>query len=98
MLGNPAAKPPNCLETRNYSSGSGTAVAAKLVTREAPTAAADYSTYTLASTPVAGTEQVFVNGLLMDVTDDYTLSGAVITPVSALSATDKVRVSYVALA
>jgi hypothetical protein len=53
-------------------------------------------TYTLANTPVVGTEMVFVNGQLQDAGagNDYTISGTAITMLYVLSGTDKIRVSY----
>lgn len=80
--------------------GSGEAVAARYLTREVPTPDGVFTVYTLAYTPVAGTEQVFLNGLLQDpgAGNDYTVSGAEITFLAAQSVTDKVRVSYLALA
>lgn len=69
-------------------------------TREVPTGTVDgvNDTFTLASTPFAGTEEVYVNGLQQDAggANDYTISGAVITfnagaiPQSG----SKIRVSY----
>lgn len=79
-------------------SADGTAVAATFVVREAAVASTDFSTFALVATPVAGTEQVFLNGLLLDAGDDYSVNGSDIVPVATLSATDKVRVSYIALA
>lgn len=53
------------------------------VTREIPTGAINgtNATFTLANTPIAGTEEVFVNGILQNVGsgNDYTISGATIT-------------------
>lgn len=53
-------------------------------------------TFTLANTPVAGSEEVFVNGMLQDVGagNDYTISGAVITLLTAPLTGEKIRVSY----
>jgi uncharacterized coiled-coil protein SlyX len=76
----------------------GTAVAAKFVVREAAVANGGFTSFALAATPVVGTEQVYINGLLVDVVDDYTLDGVNILPVAALAATDKVRVTYITLA
>ena len=76
---------------------SGDAVAASFIVRETPSANGSFDVYTLAATPVAGSEQVFLNGQLLDLTDDYTLSGSAITMNSAQSAADKVRVNYIAL-
>lgn len=69
-----------------------------IVTREVPTGAVDGSNaaFTLASTPISGSEMVFLNGLLMDVGggNDYTISSAVITFNTAPTSGSKVRVSY----
>ena len=71
---------------------------ADIITREVPTGAVDSvnTTFALANTPKVGTEQVYLNGLLMDVgdTNDYTISGANITFTFAPTAGDKIRVSY----
>lgn len=42
--------------------------------------------FTLANTPVAGTLEVFINGLLLKPTTDYTLSGTTVTLTAAVSA------------
>lgn len=70
---------------------------AGLITRETPVGVVDGAnvTYTLAYTPIAGTEHVFYQGILQDQggSDDYTIVGPVITfntaPVSG-----RVIVSY----
>jgi len=73
----------------------------KVVTRETPTGTVNGSnvTFTLAATPVSGTEQVFVNGVLQDSGsgNDYTISSATITFLTGAipQSGDKVRVSYV---
>lgn len=76
----------------------GTLTAANIVTRETPSGAVNgtNTTFTLANTPVVGTEHVFINGLLMEsgVGNDYTISGAVITTLFTLQVGDKIRVSY----
>lgn len=53
-------------------------------------------TFTLANTPVVGSEEVFLNGVLQDVGagNDYTISGAVITALTAPLTGEKIRVSY----
>jgi len=53
-------------------------------------------TYTLANTPVSGTEHVYLNGVLQDEggSDDYTISGATITYNTAPETGDKLVVSY----
>lgn len=57
--------------------------ASNFVTREIPTGATNGTnpTFTLANTPTAGTEEVYVNGVLQNVGtgNDYTISGATIT-------------------
>jgi hypothetical protein len=77
----------------------GTAVTGKFVTRETPTGAVNgtNTSFVLANTPVAGSEQVFLNGILQEpgVGNDYTISGSAITYLSAPVSGDKIRVSYV---
>lgn len=71
-----------------------------IITREVPTGAVDgvNDTFTLAATPVLGSEEVYVNGLQQDAggANDYTISGAAITfNAGAIPQTgSKVRVSY----
>jgi len=57
---------------------------ADVIVGEVPTGDIDgvNDDFTLANTPVAGTLQVYVEGVRMKLTDDYTVSGAVITFVS----------------
>jgi hypothetical protein len=73
---------------------------AKMITRETPTGAVNGSntSYTLANTPVAGTEQVFLNGILQEpgAGNDYQISGATITYETAPLTNDKLRVTYLA--
>lgn len=70
------------------------------VTREIPSGTINGSnaTFTLANTPTAGTEEVFVNGILQNVGagNDYTITGATITFLSgAIPQTgDSVLVNY----
>lgn len=68
------------------------------VSKEIPSGAINGSnvTYTLANTPVGGSEEVFVNGVLMEsgAGNDYTISGATITMLTALATGEKIRVSY----
>lgn len=54
------------------------------------------TTYTLANTPVAGSEEVFLNGLLQEpgAGNDYTISGSTITYLAAPVSGDKIRVNY----
>ena len=71
---------------------------ADFVVREVPSGTINgiNDTFTLASTPVAGTEQVFLNGILQDAgaSDDYTIAGGTITMASAPETGDKILVSY----
>lgn len=66
--------------------------------RETPTGAVNGSntTYTLANTPVTGSEHVYLNGILQEpgAGNDYTISGATITYLTAPVTGDKIRVSY----
>lgn len=72
--------------------------AGNFITRETPTGAVNGSntTFALANTPVAGTEQVYLNGILQEpgAGNDYTISGATITYLAAPLTGDRVRVSY----
>lgn len=73
---------------------------ANYVVRESPTGTINgvNTTFTLAATPVAGTEEVYVNGILQNsgAGNDYTISGATITFLSgAIPQTgDVIRVTY----
>lgn len=71
---------------------------ADFVTRETPSGTVNGSTtaFTLANTPIAGTEMVFLNGVLQDAGagNDYTISGTTITMLSAPLTGDKLRVTY----
>jgi len=71
---------------------------AKFITRETPAGALNgvNTTYTLASTPVVGSEEVFLNGLLQEpgAGNDYTISGLTITYLAAPASTDRIRVNY----
>jgi hypothetical protein len=72
--------------------------ASNLIVRETPSGAVDdvNTTFTLANTPVANTEEVFLNGLLQEPGsgNDYTISGATITFETAPNTGDRIRVSY----
>jgi fiber protein len=69
-----------------------------IVTRETPTGLVNgaNTTYTLAATPTAGTEEVFLNGILQEpgAGNDYTISGATITYLTAPATGDRLRVNY----
>jgi hypothetical protein len=68
------------------------------VTRETPSGSVNGSntTFTLANTPTAGTEEVFLNGILQEpgAGNDYTISGGTITYLTAPVSGDKIRVNY----
>jgi hypothetical protein len=53
-------------------------------------------TFTLANTPTAGSEHVYLNGVLQDsgAGNDYTIATTVVTFSTAPATGDKVRVSY----
>jgi hypothetical protein len=71
---------------------------ARRITRETPTGAINgaNTTFTLANTPAAGTEEVFINGILQEpgAGNDYTISTNEITTLTVLSSPDKIRVNY----
>jgi hypothetical protein len=77
----------------------GTAVSGKFVTRETPTGSINgtNTSFVLANTPVVGSEEVYLNGILQEpgAGNDYTISGSAITYLTAPVTGDKVRVSYV---
>jgi hypothetical protein len=72
--------------------------ASNFITRETPTGTVNGSNtaFTLANTPIAGTEQVYLNGLLQEpgAGNDYTISTNTITYLTAPIAGDKIRVTY----
>lgn len=72
--------------------------ASNFVTRETPTGLINgaNTTFTLAATPTAGTEEVFLNGLLLEpgAGNDYTIATSTITMLSAPATGDRLRVNY----
>jgi hypothetical protein len=66
--------------------------------RETPTGSVNSSntSYSLANTPVVGSEHVYLNGILQEpgAGNDYTISGATITYLTAPTTGDRLRVSY----
>jgi len=65
------------------------------ITREIPSGAIPGSVFTLAHTPILGSECVFLNGLLQQSGGaDYSITGAVITFTNPLVAGDLVLVNY----
>jgi len=71
---------------------------ANIVTRETPTGTINgvNVTFSLAATPVVGSEQVFLNGLLLEpgAGNDYTISGATITMLTAPATGDRLKANY----
>lgn len=84
--------------TGSVALSSGVMKAANYVVREAPSGAVNGSnaSFSLANTPVSGTEQVFLNGLLMEpgAGNDYTISGGTLTFSFAPASGDRIRVTY----
>lgn len=78
--------------------GAGGLTNANFVDKEIPSGAINGSnvTFTLANTPTAGSEHVYLNGVLQESGsgNDYTITGAVITYLSAPLTSEKVRVTY----
>ena len=68
------------------------------IVRETPSGTINGSnvTFTLANTPVSGTEQVFLNGILQEPGsgNDYTISSSTITYLTAPATGDRLRVTY----
>lgn len=75
-----------------------TSINSHFVDKEVPAGAKDdvNVTFTLANTPVAGSDHVYLNGMLLQAGagGDYTISGATITMNIAPSSTDKLVVTY----
>lgn len=78
--------------------GGGSALYVDVVIRETPSGTINGSNtdFVLAAAPMAGTEEVYLNGLLQDAggANDYTISGDTISFNTAPIAGDKIRVSY----
>lgn len=99
---NSDAKVPTEKAVKTYvdTANTGQLTAANFITRETPAGVVNGSnpTFTLANTPTAGTEEVFLNGLMQEpgAGNDYTISAAVITFLAgAIPLTGwKVRVNY----
>jgi len=72
--------------------------AANIVTRETPTGTINgaNATFTLAATPTAGSEEIFLNGLLLEsgAGNDYTISGATITMLVVPQTGDRLKANY----
>lgn len=71
---------------------------ASRVTRETPSGTVNgaNTVFSLANTPIVGTEEVYLNGLQQEpgAGNDYTISGLTITYLTAPVSGDKIRVSY----
>jgi hypothetical protein len=71
---------------------------ASFVTRETPTGTINgvNTTFTLANTPIVNTEQIFLNGLLLEpgAGNDYTISGATITMLIVPATGDRLKANY----
>ena len=78
--------------------GVGGLTSANFVDKEIPSGSINSSnvTFTLANAPTAGSEHVYLNGVLQEsgAGNDYTITGAVITYLSAPLTGEKIRVSY----
>jgi hypothetical protein len=76
--------------------GTGNLTSGNFVTRETPAGTINGSntSFTLANTPIVGTETIYLNGLEQNVTTDYTILGSTITYVVAPVTGDILRVSY----
>lgn len=76
--------------------GTGNLTSGNFVFRETPSGTINGSNtaFTLANTPTAGTETIYLNGLEQNVTTDYTISGSTITYLVAPISGDILRVSY----
>jgi len=75
-----------------------TGLTSMFVTRETPTGAVNgvNTIFTLANTPVAGSEHVYRNGVLQEPGGvEYTISGTTITFVSPPNTGNLIRVSYI---
>lgn len=72
--------------------------ASHFVIREVPSGTINGSnvTFTLATTPITGTEEVFLNGVLQEsgAGNDYTISGGTITYLAAPQTGDRLLVNY----
>jgi hypothetical protein len=92
------ASVPGLLSNTDWSIFNGKIGTANVVKREIPSGTKNGSntTFTLASTPVSGSEEVYVNGNLQNAGagNDYTISTSTITFAVAPVSTDTILVSY----
>ena len=70
---------------------------AKYIVRETPTGSVNgtNTAFAIANTFVTSTEMVFIDGLLQEPTEDYTLSGTTLTLVAAPPTNTKIRITYI---
>lgn len=97
MAANSNAKLPTEAAVRTYIAAN-SVLQSTFVDRETPGGLVNGSnaTYTLANTPIAGSEHVYLNGILQEpgAGNDYTIATATITYLTAPLSGDKIRVSY----
>jgi hypothetical protein len=82
---------------RTINATAGAPAGSTLVVREIPTGTINgvNAVFTLTNTPIIGSEQVFLNGLLQDARGmDYSISGAVITYLIPPLVGDRILVTY----
>lgn len=77
-------------------SGTAGLTSGNFVTRETPAGAINGAnvSFTTAFTPTVGTETIYLNGLVQNLTVDYTITGSTITYAAAPIAGDVLRISY----
>jgi hypothetical protein len=84
--------------TGSVTLASGIVRAANYVVRETPSGTIDgvNTAFALANTPVAGTEMIFLNGILQEpgAGNDYTISGTAITYLTAPGTGDRLKATY----
>lgn len=95
---NSDAKLPTEKAVKTYVASLGGLTNSNFIVRETPSGAVNGSntSFVLANTPVVGSESVYLNGLQQEpgAGNDYTISAATITYLTAPIAGDKIRVSY----
>lgn len=72
-------------------------ISANIVKRETPGGAINGSNtaFTVANPLVAGSEELFRNGILQDITTSYTISGQNITMIVAPETGDSLKINYI---
>lgn len=91
-----AANEYDLLGTQPGGGGAGDLTTTNFVFRETPSGTVNGSNqiFTLANPPTFGTEQIFLDGVLQELTTDYTISSANITMIPAPATGSKIRVTY----